>query len=81
MFLYIFQESKRFFRKCTAEKERSGMSDCFSSPKAEWGPFPDRKWEKNRNRYHFPMKKLPFRYRTEKGAKPMISKIITDSFQ
>lgn len=81
MFLYIFQESKRFFRKCTAEKKRGGMPDCFFLGKQNGGLFPDRKWKRNRNRCHFPMKKLPFRYRTEKGAKPMISKIITDSFQ
>lgn len=30
---------------------------------------------------NFPIKRLPHRYRTGKGAKPMISKIITDSFQ
>lgn len=30
---------------------------------------------------NFPIKKLPSRYRTGKGVKPMIAKILTDSFQ
>lgn len=38
-FCIFFKNQKDFSVKCTAEEERSGISDCFSSPEAERGRF------------------------------------------